>query len=182
VIASYDELEHYASWMNCRLPTFEEAKGIYAHSVRLKESLLYGAPDGLSNGTTNGQRFSSHLHTIDSNSSNLTASSRTVTKATTNRPSTGYTKAPQPVQPPTASSSPVFIDLANKNTSFKHWHPTPVIQSGDKLAGHADFGGVWEWTSSPLTEHEGFKAMEIYQGYTCEFCSFFLFLTTWISL
>ncbi|KAL4873974.1 hypothetical protein BDV12DRAFT_158831 [Aspergillus spectabilis] len=151
VIASYDELEHYASWMNCRLPTFEEAKGIYAHSARLKETVLDGAPDGLPNGTTSGH------------------SSHTAAKSTNNGPSNGYTKAAQPVQPPTASSSPVFIDLANKNIGFRNWHPTPVIQTGDKLAGHADFGGVWEWTSSPLTEHDGFKAMEIYQGYTSDF-------------
>ncbi|KAL4884303.1 C-type lectin protein [Aspergillus karnatakaensis] len=125
VIASYDELEGYARAKNCRLPTFEEAKSIYAHSARLKDSLRNGVPNG-----TNGH---------------------------------------QPVQPPTPTTSPVFIDLTKKNVGFTHWHPTPIIQLGDQLAGHADFGGVWEWTSSPMTEHEGFKAMEIYPGYTSDF-------------
>lgn len=142
VIASYEELEQYASWMNCRLPTFEEAKGIYAHSARLKETLLDGATRPTTGKVTNGHTNGYHKN--------------------------GYVKAStQPVLAPTASSSPVFTDLTKCNVGFKHWHPTPVIQDGDKLAGHAEFGGVWEWTSSPLTKHDGFKAMEIYPGYTC---------------
>ena len=27
-------------------------------------------------------------------------------------------------------------------------------------------GGVWEWTSTVLDKHEGFKPMELYPGYT----------------
>lgn len=38
VIASYDELAKYAKWVDCRIPTFEEAKSIYAHAARLKET------------------------------------------------------------------------------------------------------------------------------------------------
>ncbi|OJJ04304.1 hypothetical protein ASPVEDRAFT_135556 [Aspergillus versicolor CBS 583.65] len=143
VIASYEELEQYASWMNCRLPTFEEAKSIYAHSARLKETLSDGATRPTTGKVTNGHTNGYHKN--------------------------GYDKASQPVLAPTASSSPVFTDLTNCNVGFKHWHPTPVIQDGDKLAGHAEFGGVWEWTSSPLTKHDGFKAMEIYPGYTSDF-------------
>ncbi|KAL4932946.1 DUF323 domain protein [Aspergillus undulatus] len=143
VIASYEELERYASWKNCRLPTFEEAKSIYAQSARLKEADSDGVPDGTTNGAAKP-----HLKN-------------------------GYTKPTthQPVLPPSVSSAsnPVFIDLENCNVGFKHWHPTPVVQNGDKLAGHAEFGGVWEWTSSPLAEHDGFKAMEIYPGYTSDF-------------
>lgn len=63
---------------------------------------------------------------------------------------------------------PVFIDLDDSNVGFKHWHPTPIIQNGDKLAGQGDMGGVWEWTSSPLAAHEGYKPMEIYPGYSCK--------------
>lgn len=47
VIASYDELAKYAKWVDCRIPTFEEAKSIYAHAARLKET---------SNGLSNGHR------------------------------------------------------------------------------------------------------------------------------
>lgn len=68
---------------------------------------------------------------------------------------------------------PVFINLHGCNVGFKHWHPIPVSPRGDKLAGQGDLGGVWEWTSSPLTPHEGFEAMEIYRGYTGESKTFF---------
>lgn len=63
---------------------------------------------------------------------------------------------------------PVFRDLTGCNVGFKNWHPTPVTPNGDRLAGQGEFGGVWEWTSSPLLPQEGFEAMEIYPGYTCE--------------
>ncbi|KAL4903802.1 hypothetical protein BDW74DRAFT_155441 [Aspergillus multicolor] len=149
VIASYEELERYASWMKCRLPTFEEAKSIYAHAAHLKKAATNGTADGATNGLKNGYH-EPHLR-------------NGIIKTT---PS-----AAQPVLPPTttASSPPVFVDLTDCNVGFKNWHPTPVIQNGDKLAGHAEFGGVWEWTSSPLEPHEGFKAMEIYPGYTSDF-------------
>jgi formylglycine-generating enzyme required for sulfatase activity len=64
---------------------------------------------------------------------------------------------------------PVFVDLHGCNVGFKHWHPTPVIQNGDRLAGQGELGGVWEWTSTPVTPHDGFKAMDIYPGYTADF-------------
>lgn len=49
---------------------------------------------------------------------------------------------------------------------FKHYHPTPVTQNGNKLSGRGEMGGVWEWTSTVLDKHEGFKPMELYPGYT----------------
>ncbi|KAI9374611.1 C-type lectin protein [Aspergillus egyptiacus] len=152
VIASYDELEQYARWMDCRLPTFEEVKGIYAHSARLKEAVANGTPGGLS---TQGRKESHDSGIFIENSKDNLAN--------------GQVNGTQPVLQPATSSSPVFIDLANCNVGFKHWHPTPVIQNGDKLAGHSELGGVWEWTSTPLAEHDGFKAMEIYPGYTSDF-------------
>jgi formylglycine-generating enzyme required for sulfatase activity len=42
----------------------------------------------------------------------------------------------------------------------------PVSQNGNKLAGQSEMGGVWEWTSSVLSKHEGFEAMPLYPGYT----------------
>ncbi|KAL2818181.1 hypothetical protein BDW59DRAFT_175252 [Aspergillus cavernicola] len=158
VISSYHELEQYAQWMNCRLPTFEEVKGIYAHSARLKEAvfdcLLDSTPDG-TNGSSPGNKKSNGNGVLNGYPrDNL---------------ENGHVQGSQPVLWPAASSSPVFVDLANCNVGFKHWHPTPVIQNGDKLAGHGEFGGVWEWTSTPLTQHDGFEAMEIYPGYTSDF-------------
>ena len=67
------------------------------------------------------------------------------------------------------SSQSVYIDLEGCNVGFKHWHPTPVVQNGDKLAGQSEMGGVWEWTSTPLAPHDGFKSMDIYPGYTCKY-------------
>lgn len=63
---------------------------------------------------------------------------------------------------------PVYRALNGCNVGFQNWHPVPVTPNGDKLAGQGDLGGVWEWTSTPLKAHEGFKAMEIYPGYTCK--------------
>ncbi|KAJ5561057.1 Methyltransferase domain of unknown function DUF2260 [Penicillium sp. DV-2018c] len=62
----------------------------------------------------------------------------------------------------------IFRDLHGCNVGFKNWHPVPVTPNGDKLAGQGDMGGVWEWTSTPLMPHEGFKSMDIYPGYTCK--------------
>ncbi|KAJ6102358.1 Ergothioneine biosynthesis protein 1 [Penicillium sp. IBT 16267x] len=70
---------------------------------------------------------------------------------------------------PNTQTPPVFRDLTGCNVGFKHWHPTPVAPNGDRLAGQGEFGGVWEWTSSPLLPQEGFEAMEIYPGYTSDF-------------
>ncbi|KAH0135800.1 hypothetical protein KCU67_g16237, partial [Aureobasidium melanogenum] len=50
-----------------------------------------------------------------------------------------------------------------------HWHPMPVSQHGNKLAGQSEMGGVWEWTSTVLDKHEGFEAMPLYPGYTADF-------------
>ena len=60
----------------------------------------------------------------------------------------------------------LFVDLANANVGFQHWHPTAVTAHGNRLAGQGEMGGVWEWTSSPLTKHEGFEPMSLYPAYT----------------
>lgn len=66
----------------------------------------------------------------------------------------------------------LFADLKNCNVGFKHFHPMPVTQNGGKLSGQSEMGGVWEWTSSVLEKHEGFKAMELYPGYTGDIYSY----------
>lgn len=42
VIASFDELQGYADWEGSRIPSFEEVKSIYLHSVKLKEERYNG--------------------------------------------------------------------------------------------------------------------------------------------
>jgi hypothetical protein len=62
----------------------------------------------------------------------------------------------------------IFRDLTGCNVGFNNWHPVPVTPNGDQLAGQGEMGGVWEWTSTPLMPHDGFKSMDIYPGYTCK--------------
>jgi formylglycine-generating enzyme required for sulfatase activity len=67
------------------------------------------------------------------------------------------------------SPSELFVNLESANVGFKHWHPTPVVQNGNKLSGQGELGGVWEWTSTVLEKHEGFEPMALYPGYTGKF-------------
>ncbi len=62
----------------------------------------------------------------------------------------------------------LFVDLEGCNVGFKHFHPTPVFQNGNKLSGQGEIGGVWEWTSSVLEKHDGFEPMGLYPAYTGE--------------
>ncbi|RAL14979.1 DUF323 domain protein [Aspergillus homomorphus CBS 101889] len=149
VIASYDELARYAAWMDCRIPTFEEVKSIYAHAARV-------------NGTQHDMLPNGHSETNGVNGNGFP------TKQLSN-PSKPRTPDHQPVSQPSRVSQPVYMDLDDCNVGFKHWHPTPVIHHGDRLAGHGELGGVWEWTSTTLAPHEGFEAMTIYPGYTSDF-------------
>ncbi|KAB8251826.1 Aldehyde/histidinol dehydrogenase [Aspergillus flavus] len=152
VMASYDELAEYAEWVGCRIPTFEETRSIYLHSALLKEG------GGVNhNGEPNGHSVNGYLNGMNGNS---------YSKINPDKP---RTPDHQPVQYPSRDALPVFLDLDGLNVGFKHWHPTPVIQNGDRLAGQGELGGAWEWTSTPLAPHDGFKAMEIYPGYTSDF-------------
>jgi L-histidine Nalpha-methyltransferase / hercynylcysteine S-oxide synthase len=63
----------------------------------------------------------------------------------------------------------LFVDLEGANVGFNHWHPMPITSRGNRLAGQSEMGGVWEWTSSHLTRHEGFEPMALYPAYTCTF-------------
>ncbi|KAJ5433330.1 Ergothioneine biosynthesis protein 1 [Penicillium daleae] len=143
VIASYDELASYAQWVGCRIPTYEEVRSIYLYADQLRgidgHTTANGHSSGV-NGTHNG---------VNGTSNGV--------KHMTN----GSTK--------TSPDMPVFRALIGCTVGFQNWHPVPVTPNGDKLAGQGDLGGVWEWTSTPLTAHKGFKAMEIYPGYTSDF-------------
>ena len=69
---------------------------------------------------------------------------------------------------PRLNPQELFANLEGCNVGFHAFHPTPVTQFGNKLCGRGEMGGVWEWTSSALEEHEGFVAMDLYPGYTGE--------------
>jgi formylglycine-generating enzyme required for sulfatase activity len=68
----------------------------------------------------------------------------------------------------------LFVSLNKANVGFKHWHPIPVTQNGDKLAGQGDMGGLWEWTSSALERQKGFEPMKLYPAYSSK--SFAMFM------
>jgi len=70
---------------------------------------------------------------------------------------------------PALDPKSLFIDLQGCNVGFKHWHPTSVTSEGSRLRGQGDVGGFWEWSSTPLASHEGFKPMDLYPGYTADF-------------
>lgn len=157
VIASYDELASYAKWAGCRIPTYEEVRSIYLYADK--------------HPTTNGHRYtlrsrrSVYMSKADMEYSNGVNGTSNGVNGTSNG-------AKHAINGTAKTSSqadlPVFRALDGCNVGFQNWHPVPVTLNGDKLAGQGDLGGVWEWTSTPLTAHEGFKAMDIYPGYTCK--------------
>ncbi|KAK2736391.1 hypothetical protein FQN57_000768 [Myotisia sp. PD_48] len=151
VAASYDELHDYAKSMGCRLPTFAEAKSIYHYSSLNQNKEV--------NLTSNETSTSPNYNLPE-------LQDRPDTPPETGQPNSRATDH-QPVQSP--SHQPVHVDLKGCNVGFNHWHPTPVTQNGNKLAGQCDFGGLWEWTSSVLRPHVGFEAMDLYPGYTADF-------------
>lgn len=64
--------------------------------------------------------------------------------------------------------TPPFTDLTTANVAFKNWHPTSV-RSKSRLLGRGETGGVWEWTSTVLENHEGFLPGGLYPEYTADF-------------
>ena len=73
--------------------------------------------------------------------------------------------APKLVQTPME----LFVDLNEANVGFKHWHPMPVTQNGDKLSGLGEMGGLWEWTSLALEKQEGYEPTKLYPAYSCTY-------------
>ncbi|TLD17961.1 uncharacterized protein PgNI_01802 [Pyricularia grisea] len=149
VFASYDELAGCASWMGGRIPTFEETKSIYAYAEVMRkkqaQNILAGTVPAV-----NGHLSNNGVEeTPPSRGANLACEDGT--------------------SPSTQAEENLFIDLVGSNVGFQNWHPTPVTADGGRLAGQAQMGGVWEWTSSPLRRHEGFEPMSLYPNYTADF-------------
>jgi L-histidine Nalpha-methyltransferase / hercynylcysteine S-oxide synthase len=154
VFASFDELSGCASWMGGRIPTLEEARSIYSHVNGLK---VKEAEQQLGKTVPAVNAYviyiilllllylKTHRHLVNNG-------------VEESPPSRGLENG--------ESSQELFINLAGANVGFKHWHPVAVTANGNKLAGHADMGGVWEWTSSTLERHEGFEPMNLYPAYT----------------
>ncbi|PQE03839.1 hypothetical protein CJF30_00006539 [Rutstroemia sp. NJR-2017a BBW] len=140
VFASYDELARCAKWMGGRIPTVEEVQSIYSHV------------DGL-----NRKQAERHL-------------GKTVPAVNGHLVNDGVQESPPSQGSETGeSSNELFTNLDRANVGFKNWHPVAVTGGGHRLAGQAEMGGVWEWTSSPFTRHEGFEPMKLYPAYSADF-------------
>ncbi|EOD44923.1 putative duf323 domain protein [Neofusicoccum parvum UCRNP2] len=152
VLASYNELAGCASWMGGRIPTMPEARSIYSYAERQKKEATQP--------TTQRTIPAVNGHLVNDG-------------VEESPPSYASSNGLNGVSNTAASSSPnphdLHVDLSGANVGFKHWHPVPVTQNGDKLAGLAGMGGAWEWTSTVLEPHGGFKAMDLYPGYTADF-------------
>lgn len=92
-----------------------------------------------------------------------------------------------------AKTSLNCVDRPGSNVGFRNWHPVPPMlptnggadedtarfsspssssndvpgQSCLGLPGHN--GGVWEWTSSTFSAHDGFQPSILYPGYSADF-------------
>ncbi|XXG99181.1 hypothetical protein Hte_005516 [Hypoxylon texense] len=144
VFASYDELVGCATWLGGRIPTFEEARSIYAHVDKTKRKEVERQLG----------------KTVPAVNAHLVNDGVQETP-----PSNGQ----DVVDDSSSRNDDLFIDLADANVGFRHWHPVAVTGHGNRLAGQAEMGGVWEWTSTTLRPHEGFEPMALYPGYTADF-------------
>ncbi|KAF2750465.1 hypothetical protein M011DRAFT_474899 [Sporormia fimetaria CBS 119925] len=147
VSASYDELASCAQWMGGRIPTMEEVRSIYLHAHRLKSRDVENAL-GKTIPAVNGHLSNEGVQETPPSQRSMNGGSDAVSSP---------------------RSSDLFIDLQGVNVGFRHWHPTSVTDKGNKLCGHADMGGVWEWTSTVLEAHEGYEPMSLYPGYSSDF-------------
>ncbi|KAL1303525.1 hypothetical protein AAFC00_006900 [Neodothiora populina] len=153
VAASYDELAGCAKWMGGRIPTMEETRSIYLYVDDMKSKDIEQAIN-VTIPAVNGHLINNGVQ------ESPPATEQAVPAAAASSP-TNVTDRPDP--------NDVHVDLEGTNVGFKHWHPVSVTSNGNKLAGQAGMGGVWEWTSTTLAPHEGFEAMKLYPGYTSDF-------------
>lgn len=142
VSASYEELSGCAQYMGGRIPTFEESRSIYLHAEA--------------------------LHNSDAAAQ---ANARMIPAVNNSLTNDGVTESPpsnNPVTDSLAGPNPhdMFVNLSGQNVGFQEWNPVSVVEKGDKLQGQAGMGGLWEWTSSALTKHEGFEPMRLYEAYS----------------
>ncbi|KAF5620865.1 C-type lectin fold [Fusarium tjaetaba] len=66
------------------------------------------------------------------------------------------------------NSKAIFVDLSDTNSGFLNFHPTGITHKGD-LCGLGNTGGAAEWTRTLFAPQPGFKAMDIYPGYSADF-------------
>ncbi|KAK4543547.1 hypothetical protein LTR36_005442 [Oleoguttula mirabilis] len=146
VSASYDALQGCAQYMGGRIPTLEEARSIYYYADTLRKKDLSKAL-AKTTPAVNGHLVNEGVEESPPSKSSVSGS--------------GAAASPDPNE--------LFVNLDDANVGFKHWHPVPVTQSGNKLGGQGDMGGLWEWTSSALEKQDGFETMKLYPAYSADF-------------
>ncbi|KAH7917459.1 hypothetical protein BV22DRAFT_1108567 [Leucogyrophana mollusca] len=50
-----------------------------------------------------------------------------------------------------------------------NWHPVPATTGCEELGGRGSNGGVWEWTSTLLSGHDGLVPTKHFAGYSTDF-------------
>ncbi|KAI6046415.1 C-type lectin protein [Pisolithus marmoratus] len=55
------------------------------------------------------------------------------------------------------------------NVGFRNWHPVPATTGQEKLGSRGSNGGIWEWTSTPFSSHEGLFPTDHFPGYSTDF-------------
>ncbi|KIJ65772.1 hypothetical protein HYDPIDRAFT_87355 [Hydnomerulius pinastri MD-312] len=76
---------------------------------------------------------------------------------------------------PTEPELRLFLDTyevghnGGANVGFRNWHPVPATAGLEELGGRGSNGGVWEWTSTLLDNHEGLFPTEHFPGYSTDF-------------
>ncbi|PCH37229.1 hypothetical protein WOLCODRAFT_20998 [Wolfiporia cocos MD-104 SS10] len=71
---------------------------------------------------------------------------------------------------PTKPELHLFFDMfqcgyeGGTNIGFRNRHSVPATMGGEKGGGKGHNGGVWEWTSIVLEQHDGFSASKLYPG------------------
>jgi formylglycine-generating enzyme required for sulfatase activity len=148
VAASYDELAGCAAWMGGRIPTADEVRSAHAHAAdeRRRRDDAQGKLDRM----------------VPAVNGHLLHDGVEVTPPTSPASPAGTDKR-------AAGREGPFVPLAGANVGFAHWHPVPVTAAGGAVGARAEMGGVWEWTSTVLARHEGYKPMALYPGYSGEF-------------
>jgi len=148
VTASYDELNACAAWMGGRIPTLEETRSIYQHAHTWQTEKA-------------SQALSSAIPAVNGH---LVNNGVTETPPSHHSVQSGEGEAEGQATP-----SSLFLPLTGANVGFQRWCPAAITHLGASLAGQAGMGGVWEWTSTPLTRHEGFEEMPLYPAYSSDF-------------
>ncbi|KAI1430229.1 C-type lectin protein [Xylaria sp. FL1777] len=161
VFASYDELSGCAAWMGGRIPTYEEARSIYTHVETIKKKEAENKL-GATVPAVNGHLVNDGVEETPPSPPDTSSVVDEEEEVEVELDDEDKVWRPR-------IQDDLFLDLVGANIGFQNWHPVPVTARGGRLAGQAEMGGAWEWTSSRLRKHNGFEPMTLYPLYTADF-------------